>query len=241
VVPDGSPELIFNLADRFRAQSGGGSMVEQPLAMLVGQITGPLVLAPTGTVDIVGVRFQPFGASFLLRELAPVTDRWVPADALPRARLASIRQALGEARSPETRADLLDRRLGEMARTANQPDRRVVTAVRRIRERPTAVSIGGLLTELGLTARSLERRFAAQVGISPKFLARICRFQRVLAARRDSPGNWTRVALQCGYFDQSHLIRDFRQFGGATPAEFIADEGPFSRFFSPSRQAGLDR
>jgi len=73
----------------------------------------------------------------------------------------------------------------------------------------------------GLSTRQLQRRFKAEVGIGPKLLARIQRFQRIFWALESSP-EWVQVALQCGYYDQAHLIRDFRDFSGAAPAALLA-------------------
>src|SRR5262249_36513466 len=74
VVPDGCMELIINLADPFRRQGGDGVSVEQPLEMLVGQLTGPAVIVPSGAVNLIGVRLHPWGAAAFLglpdRELA---------------------------------------------------------------------------------------------------------------------------------------------------------------------------
>jgi transcriptional regulator GlxA family with amidase domain len=75
----------------------------------------------------------------------------------------------------------------------------------------------------GIGRRQLERRFLHEVGVSPALLAGIFRFRRVFdAIERDSARPWTDAAIAAGYFDQSHLIRDFRRFVGCTPGEFIA-------------------
>lgn len=65
--------------------------------------------------------------------------------------------------------------------------------------------------------------FARGVGMTPKLFCRVWRFQRVLRAvhHRDAV-DWTEVALACGYFDQPHLIHDFREFSGLSPTEYLA-------------------
>jgi AraC-like DNA-binding protein len=89
----------------------------------------------------------------------------------------------------------------------------------------------------GCSRRSLERRFDAAVGMPPKRLARIVRFQRVFReAREAASAGWVEVALRCGYADQSHLIRDFRELAGEPPTAFLGGEGELSRrFTSPER------
>jgi AraC-like DNA-binding protein len=86
-----------------------------------------------------------------------------------------------------------------------------------------------------LSARQVERRFREAVGVSPKTLARIVRFQEVL---RRTPGESAsaEVALDSGYYDQAHLLRDFRDFAGVVPTLFRAAEGDLARqFTSPDR------
>lgn len=82
-------------------------------------------------------------------------------------------------------------------------------------------SVREIARDIGLSQRRLIQVFTSSVGLTPKRYLRVCRFQRArgLAGNTVSP-DWARVALECGYFDQSHLIRDFRQFTGFTPGEF---------------------
>ncbi|MFN0179657.1 MAG: DUF6597 domain-containing transcriptional factor [Gemmatimonadales bacterium] len=231
-LPDGSPELIFNLADPFHAFRGDEPPVAQPMTMLVGQITAPLVVGPTGRVDMVAVRFEPFGAAILCDHLATITDRWLGGEDLDPA-LGSLRAALGSA-APSDRPALLDRHLTQLVRERRGPDARVVRAVRAIRDGDGAVTLHRLTRELGTTTRTLQRLFASEVGISPKLLARITRFQRVFSAWRRDPRSLAQVAVACGYYDQSHLVHDFRDFAGAAPAAFLASQPEFTAFFTDS-------
>src|SRR5262249_3084784 len=74
----------------------------------------------------------------------------------------------------------------------------------------------------GLSARTFIRLFTGEVGLTPKLFCRLRRFQRALGlARRGRPIGWADIALDCGYYDQAHLIRDFRAFSGFTPTEFL--------------------
>lgn len=84
------------------------------------------------------------------------------------------------------------------------------------------LGIGRLAAEIGCSRKHLVAGFGSEIGLPPKTLARILRFARVL--RRldgaDRPA-WAEIALDCGYYDQAHLIRDFRQFAGTTPAAWL--------------------
>lgn len=93
------------------------------------------------------------------------------------------------------------------------------------------MDVTGLAESLRTSPRTLQRLFARDVGISPKRLARIVRFQRVFAAWREDPDSLARVAAECGYFDHAHLVRDFRELAGLPPATFLENQPAFTRFF----------
>ena len=132
-LPDGSPELIINLGDPFQAVSSDGRARLQPATMLVGQITGPFAVAPTGRIDLVAARLEPFGAAGLWDRVADLTDQWADGDDIPRAELANLRARLLPAKGTEDRAAILDHHLGRVMADAKQPDPRVPAAVRSIR------------------------------------------------------------------------------------------------------------
>jgi len=89
----------------------------------------------------------------------------------------------------------------------------------------------------GLSERSLERRFQEELGLPPKTFARIARLQSVLRSiGRDARPEWADVAAECSYFDQPHLIHDFRALTGETPAEFVRNQGRLSLNFTEPRR-----
>ncbi len=230
-LPDGSPELIFNIADPFEHVAATGRVKRQPQAFLVGQITGPMVVRPTGRVDLIAVRFEAHGAALLAPDVSQLTDRWVDVQRLRDRELAALNGQLQAAASLEERIGLIGGWLTRRTARGAGLDSRVETAVRAIRSTYGAVNLDGLCEELQLTPRSLQRLFKLQVGISPKLLGRIVRFQRIFTAWRNDPSTLSRVAVECSYFDQPHMIRDFRQFAGAPPANFLAALPRFTGFF----------
>jgi len=87
----------------------------------------------------------------------------------------------------------------------------------------------GLVAEsVGLSPKRFIERFKMSVGMAPKHYCRLLRFQRALSrAERGLRVEWTRIALDCGYFDQSHFIHDFRRFAGITPTGYEANRTQF--------------
>lgn len=225
--PDGSPELIFNLADPFVAIGADGAERPQPPVFLVGQITGPFHVRPSGRIDLVGVRLEAHGATSLADDLEALTDAFVAITSLGEAQ-----RALESLREPADRARVLDAVLAPRFAAGRQADWRVADAVHAIRSSNGLLDIAELAGRLKTTPRTLQRLFARDVGIAPKHLARIVRFQRVFSAWRADPASLSRVAAECGYFDHAHLVRDFRELAGVPPAKFLPNQPEFTRFFT---------
>jgi methylphosphotriester-DNA--protein-cysteine methyltransferase len=82
-------------------------------------------------------------------------------------------------------------------------------------------SIAPLAREVGLTRQHLARLFDAHVGLSPKLLARVVRLRRLVESGRAGRRDWAAAALDAGYFDQAHMIGEFRALAGVTPARYF--------------------
>lgn len=230
-LPDGSPELIFSLGDPFEHAAASGTITRQPRAFLVGQITAPMLVRPTGRTDLVAIRFESDGASILHPDLRRLTDGWAEVSALGQPALRALERTLGTVTDPERRVQLAEAAIRSIAAASLRPDPRVSMAVRAIRESHGGVAQDALAASLSVAPRTLQRLFATQVGITPKHLARIVRFQRVFSAWRSDPRSLARVAAECGYFDQSHLVRDFRDLAGMPPAALLASLPAFTGLF----------
>jgi AraC-like DNA-binding protein len=231
--PDGSPELILSLADPFIACPDGGPERVQPAVFLVGQITKPFAVRPSGRADLVAIRLEAHAATWLGLEMANVVDGEVDIASRCDGALDRLRHALaatsGGPQGDAERVALLDAALPPLMARAPQPDWRVCEAVRAIREHRGLIDLAPLADALKTTPRSLQRLFQRDVGITPKAFVRIVRFQQVFRAWREDPTSLSRVAQACGYFDHAHLVRDFRELAGVPPAALLPNMPPFSR------------
>jgi len=138
-----------------------------------------------------------------------------------------LAEQLRDTPSWRRRFALLDRFLLGRLERGPRPSPEVGWAWRRLVATGGAVPIGQLAKDLGWSHKHLIARFTRQVGLRPKTAARLVRFDGVwrrLDQRR--PLDWGQVAAEVGYADQAHLIRDFRQFTGTTPTEFLAQTPP---------------
>jgi AraC-like DNA-binding protein len=138
-----------------------------------------------------------------------------------------------------TRFELLDRYIGARVAGARCPSPDVAYAWQRLSDTGGRLRVGALARELGCSPRHLAARFAEQIGPPPKTAARLIRFQR--AVRRlghDDGSRLAEIAQDCGYYDQSHMNRDFRELGGVSPGELVASMLPAG--FGVSVSAGTD-
>lgn len=228
VVPDARFEIILHLADPFYRIEMNGAERQQAPALISGQLTGPVTLRAGAATDIVGIRFRTAAARAVFDlPLSGLTDRVEPLDNVA-ARLArSLSAAAESAHSPAARATALSRVL--LRSVARTPDE-LAGAVIRSLDAADSPRVGLIADRFGITARTLERKVREHTGLPPNVLRRLLRFRRVFRMLDQAPpGTWARVAVRAGYFDQAHLIRDFRQFAGAAPSDFFRAEPELSR------------
>jgi AraC-like DNA-binding protein len=176
------------------------------------------------------VRFRPGGAlPFIESPAGELVDRRPPLEDLWGARAATLLNRLSEAPSAVECVGLLEGALLEQVSDDRPRDLLVEGVVERLYRNRGALSVSALASSFGVSARQLRRRFDAAVGLSPKVLSRIIRLQRVLRSarseRRARGGNqvdWAAAAVDAGFYDQAHLINDFRDWTGMSPASYLA-------------------
>jgi len=214
VLPDGCLDILVELG-----AGGGGARPK-----VVGAMRCARVVPLMGAVDALGIRFQPGGAhSFLRVPLHELTDgqlalgelwprdapeweeRLLSAEGLA-ARVAVLEELLLRRLAPEGLEPALAQAVGLILRTRGR------------------LPVGTLEDTLGVGTRQLERRFQRTVGLSPKVLCRISRMRHaawLLQARPATPG--AELALAAGYYDQAHLVREFRALTGLTPGGYARE------------------
>lgn len=239
ILPDGCVELILNFAEPFQ-QHSSDSALRQPVNFIVGEMTGPIFISPTGPVQLIGIRFHPGGTKpFFRLPMHEVTDRVIELGALARDLELALTTRTHELPSVEQKVFALQTALTEQLLQSNT-DFRLLRIAERIVESGGMLPIETLASDAGISCRQLERKFLAEIGLGPKLLSRILRFQQVFRAVEASEASWPEVALECGYYDQAHLIRDFRQFAQQTPATLFATPSSFTESFTrKSRTSGF--
>jgi AraC-like DNA-binding protein len=210
--------IEFYFAEPYRARSGSSGFAATPDTMVVGAMTGRHTdLLMQGDVGAFNIQFEASGLERLLG--TPMIDAAVAASTVDTA-LHGLRDAVLRAGDFEGRIAAAECWLAARLDSARSYDC-VDHAARLLRRSRGTLGLDALATASGLGRRQLQRRFIAQVGLTPKLYARILRFDALLAARDARPGrSWTDLAHAHGYFDQAHLQRDFHSFAGTAPGGF---------------------
>jgi AraC-like DNA-binding protein len=167
------------------------------------------------------VMLTPVGAALLFRvAMTELRGRVVDLrDILP-PRHRDLNERLEALPSWDARFDLVERVVAERVEVAGTRTATVVHALRWIEEHGGTADVGALAGKLGYSQKHVIHLFRELVGVPPKQLARIVRFDRLIDhLRRGGTGTWADLALEFGYYDQSHLVRDVRQFTGVAPTD----------------------
>lgn len=227
IVPDGNPELVIHYGHPFAEFATDGEARPQPRAFVMGQMTRPLALnANEGLAGVLGVRFHPHGARALIgAAMDEFVDCRLTLSDLANRSTERLVDEIANAPGARARADILERFVASLAgANARHQDNGVTAWTNEIARVQGRLSISKLASDAGLSLRQFERRFRSQVGVSPRLYANVIRFRTVFDSLSDGTRHdWARLALSAGYFDQSHMIRDFRRFLGCSPNEFLAE------------------
>lgn len=216
VISFGEPfEIAFDRAPRPEDRHGSFASGLHP---------GYVLINSTGRSQCVQVDFTPLGAfRFFRRPMHELAGAMVSLDDLADPELGRLRQRLGELSSWAARLQLVEAFVLGRIRTAPDADAAVRWAWNALVASGGAIRVQHITDRLDWSRRRLAGRFREQVGIGPKAVARMARFNRAVAlAARDAGTGWADIAFACGYADQAHLAREFQEFGGRTPGAWRA-------------------
>jgi AraC-like DNA-binding protein len=239
-LPDASVELYFNLGPNGRhASRTAQRTLPHRAAWVVGPHDRPIYIAKeTRDCDIVGIRLHPWMAEAVLGVPArEVRDSLVDLEDLWGARVDEIRGRIHEANDPAARIAIVERAVAERATRAahrGSTESRLVEHLCHEAEADASLTIGEMAARHGLTHRRLIELFEHTVGLKPKAYHRVRRLRRVFRLIDEKPRpTWTTIAHRCGYFDQAHLIHDFRQLTGVLPRDYEATRSSVGLGFVP--------
>lgn len=228
LLPMGTMELVINLhEDRIplfdrqsRIQLGSTNGV-----MLCGTHSENFIIRDADKISVMGVHFKPGGgAAFFELPAGELYNERISLDELWKTRASELRDRLAQESTPEARFWMLELFLMQMQRSPDYHPA-VNFALQQFQQSANS-TIRAITEQTGFSTRYFNQLFRDQVGITPKLFCRIQRFQKVLEALSSkAPVDWLDIVFTCGYFDQAHLIHDFREFADCTPTEYLVQRG----------------
>lgn len=233
VFPSGDMEMIFNLGHGIWEASASNSYYKTPPIELWGQITKPLAIRSKGKHTMLGIKFFTHSAAYFLdEEMGIFNDRVYDVYEIAGADIKILHQQLLENSDMATRLHFIEEFL--LKKLIN--NQRKIFKIDKVADMLTTLKIDSseqnlsqIASKHNVTPRYLHKLINQYTGLSPKFYTKIRRFQHSLKLISNNNQPFTTIAYSCGYFDQSHFIRDFKSFTGITPSAYLDNITPVNQ------------
>lgn len=233
IVPDACVEMIFHYGDSYIQYNEEGKFIVQPRCFVIGQLTRPLQIEPTGKTGIFSVRFHPNGfLPFAIKPIKELENTAVSLENLFGEKGIEIEEKLLSAESTLLKIEFIETFLKVLLSDRKNIDRIVKSTVETILTANGQLKIDELSRKTKINRRQLERKFSSAIGLSPKQLSKTIRLQATLKLLLN--GKFTSLAAlayQGEYYDQAHFIKDFKELSGFTPKEIYGNELKMTSLF----------
>ncbi|QEE26544.1 AraC family transcriptional regulator [Terriglobus albidus] len=230
VLPNGDTQIVINLAHAHcHGVLRSGERFLQAPSLLVGLQHGYQTIDLADTEEMVGVVFAPGGQRrFFAEPATELCGEETDLESLLGKDAATLRERLMDVSDPELKFAVLESFLcGRLGAAPLHPA--VRSMLLEIRRHATACSLADASKATGLTDRRVRDLFREEIGVSPKSFLRILRFQRaVQQLHQGTELPWAELALECGYYDQSHFANEFYEFSGISPTAYSRVERPWA-------------
>lgn len=231
ITPTGCMQLIFHRQERMQS-----SLHEdlQPQSFISGQTIGYSDLEATGKVNMIVVVFQPYGAkAFFPMPMDEFHENNVSINDIDDNYLKDLESKILEAPNNQTCINLIEQYFTKKLYAFNEYNFKRIRSTLSVINSQSNVTVSTLSDVSCLSQKQFNRIFSEYVGSNPKEFLRIIRFQRALYLLQLNPKMLlTQLAFECGYYDQPHLVKEFKSMSGYTPGEYLAICPPHSDYFS---------
>ena len=228
-VPWAGVVMILNMGTDYTVEGPGNLEGANSYgSFAAGVADSHVFVQPAGLQNCAQVNFTPIGARlFFDMPMSELTNRAVDLRTVMGADGNRFVARIDDTPSWDARFDIIESMIESRIAEAGEPSPLISWAWRRLDDTNGRVNIASLADEGGWSRKHLAVQFREHLGVPPKTMARILRFQRareLLETSKRMP--WADIALRCGYYDQAHFNRDFRQLAGTAPGEFLARRIP---------------
>jgi AraC-like DNA-binding protein len=225
VLAESSPEWIFYCKGQFELDGTGTERHKTPVSCLSGQMQNFKKLFTLNDFCLFGVYLFPYAVPGIFGVPAhSLSDQTVDTVTLLGREGELLDEKMYTASDHRQRAILISQFILQRLTNSRETASPVFASIRHILSSSTALSIPALADDCYLSRRQFERKFIHYAGYSPKQFQRIARFNAVIKGFEQRPGSLTEMAYNCGYYDQSHFIHDFRLFSGYNPKAFFTQQ-----------------
>ncbi len=237
IVPDGYPEMIFHYGDPYRTNISG-EWQQQAKNLIGGQLKKYFYLQNTASIGIFAIKFQPWALNVLYNlNMELLTDKVIPIPSDLLSQIKSIREYAISNHSFEEKIFHIEEILSN--NISHIPPIKFETiqqAVDYIIERKGSVDLKQLYQEIGISKRTLERKFKLQVGIPPKFYCRVIRLASVFRMVSQPKIDWPEITFKAQFYDQAHFIKNFKEFTGEEPSKYGFTEENLANLFLKAKK-----
>lgn len=233
IVPNGLPELIFYIDKKPLTNNTGKTIADY--TVLSGQQKNFYDIIITDKLSVFSVVFHPHGLmGFLNIPLSVIYNQNVPLRYILKREVAALEAKISEASTFRQRIYIVESFLLARLKEANKryEFHRIKQSIDLINQSKGIISITNLASEACLSRKQYERTFSSYIGTSPKQFLKIVRFQHAIHKKQKNKHlHLTSLAYDCGYYDQSHMINEFKTLSGMTPKQYFSDCEPYSDYF----------
>lgn len=233
IIPDGTMKLIFHYGDLYWHHPENGEKFLQPRSFLIGQLTKPYIVEPDGDTGTFVVRFHPNGfLPFATIPLRDMENKPIAIKTLYGKQGDQLEDNIINSHSTSERITIIESFLLSKLTDSRTIDEIIKSTVDIILESNGQISINELSQKQEIHHRQLVRKFSKTIGLSPKQLSKTIRLQTTLKSLLNQDvSKLTDAAYQNDFFDQSHFIKDFKEFTGYSPKDFYSENLRMSTLF----------
>ena len=224
VFASGVIEIMFNIGADGTQQIDNGNLTTKPDIQLWGQTIQPLTFKTFEKHAMLGIRFFTHTAACFFNEpISQFNDRIIDFVDIGGAEAVLLYSQLRDVNLLTRRIELIEAFLMQRLFRFNHKFNKlklVSEVMQDLRKDDFLENISSVASSYGISSRYLQKIFFDYSGLSPNLFTKIARFQKSMQLVADNYVSLTAIAYQCGYFDQSHFIKDFKFFSGSTPSAF---------------------
>lgn len=234
LIPENFFDIILNFGSPYQWKDKQNNTILIKGSHLVGIRNKPFTIEHFGNIDFVAIRFYPNGLyPFIKIPLSELTCKPFNLQDVIGVFANELENRIYDLKSDDDKINQLEKTLLEIIdfKYANNPF--VEYSINLIHKTKGQIQINDICKQLKINDKYLQRKFAEFVGVSPKFYSQIIRFNHIINILNNTKiHDWSSITYNCGYFDQSHFIKEFERFSGETPQNYYHKRNTISDVYN---------